>query len=156
MTTNDERRKRRETSQARLAARVEEDHRALRSQLDAIAAATTCEALLASLRDLPKILTDHFALEEQGDGLYDDLRMRCPSMSPELDALCDEHRQILGELEELCRRLNRRMATARSGEDLAESMMRDVARWLEMLRRHDHEESCTIGDVYYSDEGGRG
>ncbi|MBW2232062.1 MAG: hemerythrin domain-containing protein [Deltaproteobacteria bacterium] len=156
MTTNDEREQRAAVDQEHPAARVEEDHRTLRGQLDTIAAATTRTALLDGLLAVPKILLEHFALEEQIDGLYDDLRKRRPSLAVELDALLDQHRLILDEFDALSQKLQGRMDAERSVEQIAEPIMRDVSRWLERLRRHEREESSMIGVVYYTDDGGYG
>ncbi|MFQ5417827.1 MAG: hemerythrin domain-containing protein, partial [Myxococcota bacterium] len=120
--------------------RVEEDHRALLAQLDAIAAPTTRAVLLSGLLAVHKLLLEHFALEERVDGLYDDLLSRHPSRAHELVALRDEHRVILDEFDALRRQLKGRMDAEGTVEEIAEPMMRDVARWMERLRRHEHEE----------------
>jgi len=156
MTKNNEREQQTETEEQHPAERIEEDHRTLRDQLDALGSATSRASLFSILLTLPKPLRDHFALEEQVGGLYHDLRARRPSLASELDALRDEHRLILDELDELCRKLEGGQDADRPMQNIAEPMMRDLAHWLERLRRHEHAESGMIGDVYYTDEGGFG
>ena len=156
MATNDKRARQGEVDQDHPAQRIEEDHRTLRSRLDALAAATTRTALLEGLLALPELLHEHFVREEEFDGLFDDLRTRRPSMAPRLDALSDEHRVILEELDALSKQLKGRMDAERAVEQISEPMMKDVAHWLERMRRHEHEESRMISDVYYTDEGGHG
>jgi hypothetical protein len=41
-------------------------------------------------------------------------------------------------------------------DEIGKSTAKDVADWLERLRRHEHDESSMIGEVYYTDEGGFG
>ena len=53
--------------------RIEDNHRRLRDQIDVVASATTPTVLLKCLLALPNILREHFAFEEQADGLYDEL-----------------------------------------------------------------------------------
>ena len=159
MTTSDEGGRRKVVEQGHPVELVEDDHRTLRDQLETIAAATTRTSLLSGLNALPKMLHEHFALEEQVGGLYDDLRSRCPSKAPKLDELCSEHHVILDELEDLCLKLKGQMGAEGSAEESTEPlmpMMRDLTRWLDRLQTHEHDESCIIGDVYYSDEGGLG
>lgn len=156
MTTHDERERRFSIDPSHPAGRIEEEHRTLRSQLDAVAAATTQSALLSSLLGLPKVLSEHFALEEQPDGLYEDLRTRSPSVVPRLDVLCDEHRRIVGKIDLLCANMKKRIEADEAFDAIPSSIAHDVARLLEELRRHEQEESTLIGDVYYTDEGGRG
>lgn len=156
MTAKDERGEWGGTEPDQLALRVGQDHRTLRLQLDAIEVANIRTAVLASLLALPKMLTEHFALEEQSDGLYDDLRMRRPATTRQSDALCDGHAVILDVLDERCRRLKQRIEAEREIGEIAEPIRREVRRWLEKPRRRDHDESCMICDVCYTDEGGYG
>ena len=136
--------------------RIEEDHRTLEDQLDAVAAATTRTALLQGLRPLPRMMQEHFAREEQVNGFYDDLQLRRPSVASELEALRDEHRLILEAFSGLVRQMQERIDAEQSVEEISEDMTSAVARSLERLRRHEHQESVMIGDVYYTDEGGLG
>jgi hypothetical protein len=136
--------------------RIEEDHRTLEDQLDAVAAATTRTALLQGLRPLPRMLQEHFAREEQVNGFYDDLQLRRPSVASELEALRDEHRLILEAFRGLVRQMQERTDAEQSVEEISEDMTSAVARSLERLRRHEHQESVMIGDAYYTDEGGLG
>jgi hypothetical protein len=152
MTTNDKREAREAVGRHPSADRIEEDHHALRGQLDAVAAAVGRAALVEALLPLPAMLQGHFALEEQFDGFYDDLLARRPALASALDVLRDEHRVILDECESLCRQLEERMRAERSVEEIADATKRDVARLLDGLRRHEHQESVMMGDAYYTDE----
>jgi len=142
--------------------RIEEEHRALRTQLDLVAAATTREGLLERLRPLPKMLLEHFAFEEQSDGLHDDLQDRCPTAAPKLALLHDDHKQILGELDSLCQLLRSpaddpgNTESGEAAEELGASAARELALWLQKLRNHESAESRIVADIYYTDEGGRG
>ncbi len=102
------------------------------------------------------MLKEHFALEEQFNGFYDDLQRRRPSVAPALDALRDEHRVILEEFNGLYRQLKERIEVEQPVEEITDEMKSAVARSFEGLRRHEHQESVMIGDVYYTDEGGLG
>ncbi|MBW2389854.1 MAG: hemerythrin domain-containing protein [Deltaproteobacteria bacterium] len=138
------------------AERIVEEHRTLREQLEIIAAATTRTALLSGLLHMPKTLREHFDLEEQSGGLYDDLQVRRPAISRELDALRAEHEVILNEFDALCLQLKQWVDDKGALEEISEPMTGDVGRCLDRLRQHEHEESRVIGDVYYTDEGGLG
>jgi len=156
MTTNDERKRHSEIDPEHPVGQVEEDHRSLRSQLETVATTRTCTALLSGLAEVPKMLTEHFSLEEQAGGLYDDLRSRRPALASELDALRKEHEVILDEFGALRRQLQAEIDSERTADTITEPMTRDLARWLERLHFHERKESAMIGDVYYTDEGGFG
>lgn len=135
------------------AGRIEEDHRELRSRLDALTAAADQAGMLSSLQELPKLLAEHFADEEAEGGLYDELAARSPALGDRLDELRDEHRAILDELESLGRDLQRHPGT--QGES-GETVQQDIAHCADRLRRHERVESKMIADVYYSEQGGYG
>jgi hypothetical protein len=156
MTTTDGRERHTEIDDDHPVVRVEEEHHTLREQLDTIQSATTRTGLLEDMLALPKMLVEHFTIEEQAGGLYDDLRKRRPDLATGLDALKEEHQVILDELDEIHLRLKAQIETERAVDDIPESMTRDVQRWIERLRGHEREESSMIGDVYYTDEGGFG
>lgn len=156
MTTNDERERQADIDPEHPVGRVEEDHRTLRSQLEAAATATTPSDLMSGLADLPKMLSEHFSLEEQVGGLYDDLRSRRPALASDLDSLRTEHQVILDEFDALRRELQAQVDAEQSAETITETMRRDLTRWLERLHFHERKESEMIGDVYYTDEGGFG
>jgi hypothetical protein len=153
MTTHDRERNLPGTSGNHRAKRVEEEHDALRSRLDSVAAATSRSELLEGLRPLPKMLLEHFAFEEQADGLFDDLQARSPIAAPKLAALHDDHRVIIDELDALRRSLQ---SPADPEEKISATAMRELARWLEKLRHHESTESRIVADIYYTDEGGHG
>jgi hypothetical protein len=156
MTANHERERQVEGRGHHSANRIRDDHLTLRGQLDVIVAAQSHQALLTELAPLPKILLEHFDREEQVGGIYEDMQTRCPPMAPRLDALRGEHRVLAEEVDEICRQLEARMGAAPGSDGIDESLKARVTRWIEKLRRHEHDESSMMGDVYYSDEGGRG
>lgn len=156
MTTNEQRGQGIELDRDHPAGRIEDEHRTLRDQLDIVASANTTTNLMAGLTSLPKMLSEHFAGEERVDGLYDDLAKRRPSMAAKLAALRNEHQIILDELDALRREVKTRVEAQQTVEEIAKPTTEGVARWLERLRRHEHDESWMIGDVYYTDEGGFG
>ena len=135
------------------AGRIEDDHRVLRSRLEALTNAEDRRGILSRLQELPKMLAEHFADEEEAGGLFDDLARRCPPICEELELLRAEHRAILEELEALSRELQ--SAPEPSGA-IGETTTLGVSRCVERLRRHERAEAKMIADVYYTDEGGRG
>jgi len=138
------------------AGEVEEEHRTLRGQLDIVTSATTTTDLIACLALMPKMLSEHFAGEEQVDGLFDDLRRRRPALAAEIDALRAEHQVILDEFDALTRQVKTQVDDERKAEAIFSPTIRSVELWVERLRRHEQDESRLIGDVYYTDEGGLG
>jgi len=156
MMTNDAREQQAGVDKDHPVVRVEEEHHTLREQLDTIEAATTCTGLLGEMLVLPKMLVEHFAVEEQTGGLYEDLQKRRPVLTSQLNELRDEHKVILDEFDAIRLRLNGQIEAEEAVEAIPESMRRDVSRWLERLRGHERKESSMIGEVYYTDEGGFG
>jgi hypothetical protein len=153
MTKSDERTGRSGTGEDDPAGPIEDDHRVLRSRLEALTDAADHAGILSGLQELPKMLAEHFADEEAVGGLYDDLARRCPSIFEEIEVLRGEHRAILEELEALSREVR-----SHPGPDgaISETTRGAVTRCVERLRRHEHAESKMIADVYYNDEGGPG
>ena len=141
------------TAENHPAGRIEDNHRALRSRLEALMDHPDRESILSSLHQLPKVLAEHFADEEAVGGLYDDLAQRCPSICKELEVLRGQHRAILDELEAVSREMQNHPEPDGA---IRETTMGGVARCVEKLRRHEHAEAKMITDVYYTDEGGRG
>ncbi len=141
------------TGDEHAAERIEDDHRELRSRLEALTNTADRAGALSSLQELPKLLGEHFADEEVAGGLYDDLARRSPGLADKLDTLRREHREILEDLETLSRDLQH---PAGPQAQLSEDARRRVNRCADRLRRHEHAESGMIADVYYADEGGRG
>lgn len=156
MTANERQERAGSLDESHPATRVEEDHRTLREQLEIISAAKTRSELLAGVLHMPKTLREHFDLEEQVGGLYDDLTSRSPASFRELEALRGEHRVILKAFEALCRQLKRLIEDEGSIEEISERLTGDVGHCLKRLRDHEREESRVITDVYYTDEGGLG
>ena len=135
--------------------RIEEDHDALREYLRALATATDRATLLSGLTRLSEVLSEHFAEEEGAGGLYDDLLSRSPNLASRLDALRDQHGELLESLEALKGRLQGEIDAVQMKDDAATSLSHAL-RLVERLRRHEHVESEMIASVYYSDEGGHG
>ncbi len=151
--TNDERPSR--AGEASTVSRIEEAHRELNRRLHALASATDCRGLMLELAGLPKTLAEHFAEEESSDGLYERLQCRRPSVHSELAALRREHEEMLRAVEALQHRLKLEMESEDSGRPLLYPKSQ-VSELLARLRRHEHDESQLIADVYYSDEGSSG
>jgi hypothetical protein len=134
------------------AGRIEDDHRELRERLDVLMETEDRKGVLSRLKELPRMLAEHFAEEEGAGGLFEDLALRCPPICKDLDALRREHRAILDELETL----SREMESHPDPHGSVEETTRAVAHCVERLRRHERAEAKMIADVYYTDEGGRG
>ncbi len=85
-------------------AALDEDHAKLRAALGRIEETREVQALAASLDELSRMLTEHFAHEEHAKGFYGVLGAKGPEYRTELIRMMGEHQLILGALKELVQR----------------------------------------------------
>jgi enamine deaminase RidA (YjgF/YER057c/UK114 family) len=90
------------TDQIRAA--LDADHAKLEAALERIEQSRELQALSASLDELSRMLTEHFAHEEHAKGFYGVLGAKGPEYRAELARMIDEHQLILGALKELVER----------------------------------------------------
>ncbi|HEY6099192.1 MAG TPA: hemerythrin domain-containing protein, partial [Anaeromyxobacter sp.] len=86
---------------AQIQAALDEDHDRLEAVIGRLETATDANALSASLDELVRMLTEHFAHEEHSKGFYGLLGARSPEHRQELARMAEEHREILGALKGL-------------------------------------------------------
>src|SRR5512143_2049991 len=72
-------------------AALDDDHARLRAQLGRIGEARELQALAASLEELSRMLTEHFAHEEHANGFYGALGAKGRAYRGELTRMIDEH-----------------------------------------------------------------
>jgi hypothetical protein len=79
------------------------DHRFVRKAIGWLQQTDEADALLALVEELEGHLAEHFAVEEQHGGFFDDVRAAAPHRSQVVDELAEEHGLILDELKELAK-----------------------------------------------------
>lgn len=101
------------------------------------------------LRDFQNMLVKHFDLEEDG-GFMQDLVSISPGCASRVDALKQEHDDIIPRLNELTERLKR---IAASNDEELGRVAEDVLSLFDLLERHEAAERELIQDVYFQDIG---
>ncbi len=117
-------------------AALDEDHAKLRAALGRIEQGGEVQALSASLDELSRMLTEHFAHEEHAKGFFGALGAKGPEYRAELVRMIDEHRLILGALKELLERAKGPGVTpgelVRHGGAFAEQLLAHEAHEVEL------------------------
>jgi malate synthase len=85
----------------RVARAIEEDHGRLHDLVGRLRLAKDFDTVAVAVRELSRLLSEHFALEEQAKGLFGLLSARSPEHRAELGRMGQEHREILGALSTL-------------------------------------------------------
>jgi hypothetical protein len=136
-----------------IAARILEEHEALREKLHRIHAVlaepepnrTEIESLL---REFLNALVLHFSMEED-EGFFTDVTTHAPRLTSEADKLCVEHKHLLDEAKSLIR-----FASAGSP---SMSWWRELSvRCHELSKRlmqHEHRENKLLQEAHQSDIG---
>jgi malate synthase A len=119
-------------------AALDEDHAKLRAALVRIEQGGEVQALSASLDELARMLTEHFAHEEHVKGFFGALGAKGPELRAELARMIDEHQLILGALKELVERAKGPGATP--GE-----LVRQSGTFAERLLAHEAHEVRLAG-----------
>lgn len=127
---------------------IAEEHLQIRAVVGDLETTSDLETLVQRLDELRGLLVSHFAREEAPDGLHRVVDRAAPRMAASVQALFDEHRELLERLDGLAER-------ARA---CLEGPMAEVRRSAADLCRqlHDHEavESDLLAGALYDDIGG--
>jgi malate synthase len=116
-------------------AALDEDHDRLRALLERVDRASDVAALAASLDELSRMLTEHFAHEEHAKGFYGLLGAKSPRHRQELARMVQEHHEILGALKQLVERAKGPAAPSdvvRQSGELARRLLEHEKREVEM------------------------
>lgn len=128
--------------------RIDAEHHTLRGLVDQIDGSRDLASLVPLLGELRRLLEEHFAHEEEADGMTQLVRSVVPQHMSTLDALFDEHRVFLTEVDTLRERVRACL----------DGPMREIFDRAHDLaqRLHDHEarETGLLSDAMYEDEGG--
>lgn len=126
--------------------RLQQAHRRVEACLIDFESAGSADAILASVEQLLELLPEHFARDEEGpDGIFDELRVLCPALDPQIERLEHEHREILRDLEAL-------RSQGREDAHIQEQRAACVRR----IRAHEAAENQLTLEAYFFDEGGSG
>jgi len=101
------------------------------------------------LREFLNALIVHFSEEEDSEGFFAEITAHAPRLAGQAGKLCIEHKQLLRELDELCR--------------FAEAGSPSMPWWWELrsrchlfnsrLMRHEHDETQLLQQAYQDDIG---
>ena len=97
---------------------------------------------------LPKLLEEHFQLEEDG-GLFDDVCVLNPGIEARVRELACEHVALLARIRGIT-------SPIEAGAALTESMAHSVRAFVADLRRHECQENRLFQAVVYEELGGEG
>jgi isocitrate lyase/hemerythrin len=117
---------------SQIQAALDEDHGRLEAMIGRLEAAHDGMALAASLEELVRTLTEHFAHEEHSKGFYGLLGARSPQHRAELDRMVQEHRDILAALKGI--------AESTKGANAPEDVMRRTGELAARLLDHESRE----------------
>jgi len=110
---------------------------------------TSLRHTLKLLRELQEEATEHYRGEELPDGLFEELRTRSPENIARVDALVDQHDQILEALQFL-------MDQYEEIQLILEGLNEQTTRLLTTMEQHEREEAALVMDAYYLDLGEAG
>lgn len=127
---------------------IAEEHRQIRAVVAELETTSDLETLLQRLTELRGLLVSHFAREEAPEGLHRVVDRAAPRLASSVQALFDEHRELLEHLDGLAERaracLEGPMAEVRSSAA-------DLCR---QLHEHEAVESDLLAGALYDDIGG--
>ncbi|PIE16345.1 MAG: hypothetical protein CSA66_07430 [Proteobacteria bacterium] len=128
---------------------AESEHKVIRKMLGDLGGATEFGSIRDIVATLGRMLPEHFASEEGPDGLYDDLRLMQPGLTPKIDALAKDHHGLSSEIAEL-------QAVCQQIEQLQGRLCALKDGFIKHLAEHEAVESGLVADAYYIDLGGAG
>lgn len=127
---------------------IAREHRQIRSLVAQVEAIADLEELVPRLNALRALLEVHFAREEAPGGLHQVVDGTAPRLATSVEALFDEHREMLALLD----------AATRRARECLEGPITEVRRAAaELCRRlHEHEaaETDLLAGALYEDIGG--
>jgi hypothetical protein len=134
-------------------ARVRREHDALRDKVHQIHTVLalpkpTRDEIETLLRDFLNALIVHFWSEED-EGFFREVTAQAPHLTGQADRLCDEHRQLLREVDELCRFAAAGSPSIAWWRELS-SRCHEVSR---RLMRHEREENKLLQQAHQEDIG---
>lgn len=129
---------------------IEEEHRALRAMLDRVESTADLSELLPLLEELEGMLEHHFATEESPAGLHAAIGESAPQTWGALEALFEEHRQLLEAIRHLIR------STRACAAGPVAEVLDGVADLAQRLHLHEESETELFVDVVNTDLGGTG
>jgi len=127
---------------------IAQEHRQVRVLVEELETTSDLDALLVHLVELRGLLELHFAREEAPDGLHRVVDGTAPRLATSVQALFDEHRQMLALLTGIAER-----ARACLDGPIAE-VRRSVAELCRQLHEHEAAETELLAGALYEDIGG--
>lgn len=124
------------------------EHRQIRALVAELEATGDLEALLPRLAELRGLLRSHFAREEAPGGLHRVVDGSAPRLAGSVQALFDEHRELLALVDALAERA-RACLEGPIGE-----VRRKVAELCRGLHAHEAAETELLAGALYEDIGG--
>jgi hypothetical protein len=114
---------------------LSDEHDRLRALLARLRARPGRDELVALLRDLPRLLAEHFRREEQPGGLYDAIGVSLPDARGHVGQLVDDHFRLVASARDLAEAA---LVPGVDAQALQEQALR-VADYLSDHERREHE-----------------
>lgn len=124
------------------------EHRQIRSLVTELEGTRDLEVLLPRLAELRGLLVSHFAREEAPGGLHRVVDRTAPRLAGPVQALFDEHRELLADVDELIER------TQACLEGPIAEVRRSVTALCHGLHAHEAAETDLLAGALYDDIGG--
>jgi hypothetical protein len=129
------------------AADIAAEHRELRARLDRLVTTTDLPVLVEELGALRTLLAQHFANEEEADGLHTTVERAAPHLLPALDRLLAEHDALLASADAA------HAAAVACWRGPAAEVLHLVARLAGQLVAHEEGEETVLTESVYQDLG---
>ena len=123
------------------------EHRELRERLDRLVTTTDLPVVIHELAGLRELLAEHFANEEQTDGLHTTVERTAPHLLPVLDHLLAEHVALLASADAA------HAAAVACWRGPAAEVLHLVARLAAQLVAHEEGEETVLTESVYQDLG---
>jgi iron-sulfur cluster repair protein YtfE (RIC family) len=141
-------------TQSHIIEQIMQEHDALRDKVHRIHTVLaepepSNEDIEALLREFLYALTMHFSMEEDENGFFDEVTAHAPRLTSQAGKLRIEHKQMLGELRELCRFAAAGSPSMPWWRELRSRCHEFSAR----LMRHEHLENSLLLQAHQDDLG---
>jgi Hemerythrin HHE cation binding domain len=123
------------------------EHRQIRDLVKKIEDTPDLAELHSGLQQLQPLFEQHFAREEALDGLHSGMRDRAPQQSAAIDALKEDHRQLLAEVAALRARVKACL------DGPIQEIETSCTSFISRLKEHEARENEVFLDAIWTDLG---
>ncbi len=128
-------------------ASIEEDHDAIKEVLGRMQTITDPQVLLPVLNELRGALSEHFAREEEPEGMHEIVASMAPNSVASLQNILAEHEVFTQRLDRLIEETRACVEGPQAG------ILRETAELTESLHDHEERETALFTDAVFTDLG---